>query len=899
MTPNLESIITAEHVEDVIGLELHYHEKTVAAVCPLCHKGSIRGFVDIETQGWWWNCNSCGFRGPSLQLYQRYRKLPDSRSAWFNFLAEASIELPDGQCNSELAQSNYEAYWGRLHMLELVSTGSKENLLKYLPTKVVEFLEHPGVAAWPGMSDDFFKRSIGNYVGLLTQYQNKQLTGLIDCRGLRKKVKISPKESLIFDYELVPHRTASYYFMSIRKDNVDEHRAIARSSIDRHGVREGGILGLSDIVDLTESSIIAIPSPLDFLRFQIQWSDDHGVGNPMPIVCFASTDHGFDYPTSAAWMSIPHKKIILWNYDISMEIINQARGLKHRGFIATKPVINKKSFWVKYVTPNQFVKQCRESAVHWPVALVQKMLSSDPQEMSKVINGLQPALTVNEIEQMKQVCDPADWARIDLKLKASVPLKSFTHKNKTYLERPKQGWFALGGNGSEHLISEATFTVEEVTSVDDETWMSGTVSMLGESSPYTDKESIIRKNTGKWLSDLCVNRFSTYPTTDSSYRAQLLDIALAGYRPSVKKSVTKVGWDSRKESWLFPHYFISNGQVELHDTKMSSIKTIPCINLKPITIYPRPTLVDAWLVDSPEQEMAWCYFMCVLANLLLPALNKQKVGIGMFDYNLSCDIVLNSLGEALNLTKVTHNGQDNVTAANIEKIIKAESSHDVPVIVNKSTSRYKAHWLTWLERPEPHNCFIEMDKAAVMRSMLLGQWIYVKGIEDSVVEFDFNSLEILITLVLIEAYGKLGQLKRKANIIDTVFELIKSVISSGKPDADFTVLDKARERILVSPTNQGDRLLFALFHSIVDSQLEITNNPDDKRAAVIDKGEQLYLKAKKCETALKKQKMVIQDYLILDRAFNAIDGAEETDDGWMVSKDHWNKMFKRWKTWFL
>jgi hypothetical protein len=86
--------------------------------------------------------------------------------------------------------------------------------------------------------------------------------------------------------------------------------------------------------------------------------------------------------------NVHHEKVIFWDFEAPIDLVNQARILGTRGFIATQPDVPKVTPEVllsKYLTIPQLQKRWDASAVPWIKFLKDKLVDATPSDALRML----------------------------------------------------------------------------------------------------------------------------------------------------------------------------------------------------------------------------------------------------------------------------------------------------------------------------------------------------------------------------------------------------------------------------------------------------------------------------------------------------------------------------------
>jgi len=732
-------------------------------------------------------------------------------------------------------------------------------------------MEHADVRLWDGGSREGFIGGAGRFLGALSHMLLRDLHEIINCAGLNKAMREG--ECLILPFEGLPGMYSSLLIW-------DGTKFIAKSITSTNNVNEGGLLGLSQVVDVT-GDILAIGDPVLYLRMCKQWAANSS--KVMPTVCYAAKElNSFHCSTVFAWEALTQSRIVFWSSELSVECINYARSLGIRGFVAIAPTFASGVSPVDAVPVQTFMAKAFASAIKWEEALRRLMLNANAVEFEYIRQHMQPQISEHEQRRILDLCTEEERDKLSLRLNNNQQIRSFKWEGNTIIERPDYGWFRTdksnGARNQEILLSEPIIVTKEVTVIDSKTYYYGTVRMTGKEAEFTIEESEIRDPSCAWINQFCMRNFNQLPVISFKFRNKLLDLAIARGKPAVAQTPERIGWDRANHQWVFPQFTIKDGKVGLHETRMTSIKKTPAVDLLPGMLYPRPSQVDSWLEQSQLNQFRFAMLIALLHNLVAPSVGKSTCGIVVINAEEMAHSVINDIGARLTLNQFNGNGIAKLPTAT-DALVAMEHRHDLPVVL-LADEFHKEPWRQWLNTTGRRNCIVTASHKDAANLITNGGWLIINGfgVTDKNVESEMDGFLSLIPLLL--------QTISKAKLTDNndvpLFQHIATSLidymSKGKPDTDFSIIERAAEIVQQTSTSKIERLIWTVAYMM--------NMLGDKESmSIIQKLNQkeTLIRWAKLTKAFDRHQMVYPDPMLLDmEAASRSDVRISLDEGWVI-----------------
>jgi hypothetical protein len=828
-------------------------------LCLVCKSGAMKIFRDSEYDRDWWFCNRCGHADTTLGLYRHIARIRDIESAATALRGVLKIDVPEPLWKAAIRSSTEKteidravaSYWTR----------SRERLRKYKPTKSAAGLQQ--LNGWGYLLGyDLSGIDVGTFVGSNSFGLIETVLPYLDRRsGLKQGMQ----DALVIGYEQLPGLVSSLQFIGRSRS----HRARIRTS-------DGGLAGLQSACRLRGTECFGVDDIGLFLRLQNEHVSD--TSTPMPVVAYSDGSGGD--ATGLAWRCLPQSDIYLWPSKPSILTVNQARISPGTGArIATKPAPEDSSAQTK--NPYQLMDLWRKSSVSWVKFLCDLLCLGDIATGLENIDRLDYPLTDTEIEAMEAACSARDWRRIkSLLLRAPVGA-AFNFSGEKIVEREGYGWLRIDATpqSPEVLISEAVIIIHSAGLVGDDIIFTGEIRLGQHAMPFCAKESDIRKDPASWLTKACVTADAGVPNINNHYRGDLLDIALARKPVTVVKSISKSGWDNKEQAFVFPNVVIRSSGVTTHPAAGVVNGVIPGTGL----------VVGARAVANPESAAAdagWAIAGSIASNLIRKSKGMDTKGIVVVDALGAGQDGCNKISEVLGLISAVRSGD--ATEADLAALAEQERRHDLPVLLRANTV-YGPNWESWARYAKPHNMICNASIEGAVNLALVGQWWGVVARDETGACDSLNAVGPAMTSYLTTVL-KSGEIPTPEQSTTGLMQIVygRSHDTSGT----------SRRCIALGEQEAWRRFLDCVFAAIYRRRLCVGNSmaASDKNLGIVRDVERLtvFVRWEKLERELRKMGWFVPPADVLDAAFESLQVADQTSDGWALRESWWNQQYEDW-----
>jgi hypothetical protein len=707
----------------------------------------------------------------------------------------------------------------------------------------------------------------------------------LPSRGLEKGFS----DALVFKYESIPGRIASLMFQSEQKTKV--------KTLDE---TDAGLLGFSSVLGQREVCF-AVADPRLFLMLQKRYMRDNN--KPMPLVGFVpeiSDRFPFDNISSKSLQRLHHERVIFWDPDPALAIRN-ARWLGSRGFIAAEPHCMPEEMYnaLSRYNIHELVKKWGKTAMPWLEYLKEVLLDMSPTDGIRVLENLGAPLSSEERDTLQRLAGEKEWPKLRIFFQSDKFTRTFIYNDESFIERPGLGWFRVNppkSAAAESLVSDAVLLVTEATMVENDLVYSGQVVFKEQVIAFTDKEATIRKDPADWITKKLVANECGLPTITAQYRKHLLDMALKNNMPKVTKQVDKVGWDRQQAAFVFPRFLVKDGVCRAHDKSEGLVTGVPAAQLQPYDVAPRPSVVEQWLTDRPENEIAWATLACVLANLVSEPSGHSKTGVVILDRHGLGSQVAGKIGQDLGLMSLRL-GSD-PSRLQMEQLVRLETKHDLPVLL-AADSMAGSDWENWAVNSKPRNVLMVADSQTYMNLNLTGDWWGVKASDQVEPKIEgLNGLADLMTPLFLGRYRQSRIEGRPASWVRPLDILFEVVTAGQKPSnkVEFLRLQLNKRLISWGHGASGRSFLGVVFTDLAAGRLAVADAPNKRAALVHDKAAgTMLLRWEKLLKGLKGSRWYLPPQQQLEASIvDAGLATQAVAEGWVLANAVWADHYARW-----
>jgi len=839
----IEQSINFIDLANILDIEI-YPTQIPSCLCKNCTTGQMYIFQNLENGGYEYWCSNCNWSGTSIQVYQLYKNIQNISVATGCLANDLGLIIPSNALQDLILE--FEEYVKDRQELNQVINRAKGLFQKDLPAKTTELLE--GLGLW-GLIKVAAKTSPSSQdLGVLTNYSFNDLARYINTNGL-SRANFKSNGSIVMPLETMPGYIGAVLLMDSTR------RKVIKTCTTSY--KDGGIANLSSLYRAKRSRVYCLLDPIAYLSLKSKWELDNT--KEAPFLYVPSVRRGLECPTTTTWRFIPDEtEVVFWDYDYSVELINYARKLGSRGLIATKPELKsvaKDNLIDQTIYLNNLMSSWDRSAKHWSVVIGEWLNKMAVIEQQNFVRNLNPPLNQEELGLVEDSCD--NWEKLKFCFAYQPYIETFKWNELTFIVRPNAGLYKVNNkSNTEELISDAYLVINEAVVMDSEIYLSGQIRYEDAVIDFIERESIIRKDPGAWVSKICMTNFGV-PTIATKYRKFLLDIAFAYKKPEIKRAVEKIGYDPEAMKWIFPGFDIDNSGKVISRGNTSKL-LLPMAEVPETIEFPGILALEEITKLTATNELFLSLYVCILANLLSARFGKRPRGILVINPSQTFHRVLTFVATTLNLTSFQNHKVDKDS---VEKLAQLEHKYDVPVII-RNTDFDSKHWQAWMTYLGPRNCVVTPGIGDAINMFNFNDWFIIKANIDDDNKLDKEHLRVLNSLP-----GLLSRLEKNKLTIDTSLSIVGNSIrllkdyltNAGQLSTLNTrIFDRLLGLIHMNSTSYLDRVLFTIAYLEANQLLKLVDIDRDL-AIVAMNTKNLYINWNKLNTLCNKHDLVIPD----------------------------------------
>jgi len=464
-----------------------------------------------------------------------------------------------------------------------------------------------------------------------------------------------------------------------------------------------------------KNNVFVTVNPFDALRIQNRHMRDSSL--PLPIVGsyhgIYTTTRGaqnFNVATANVWEHFPDKNFIFWTRKPTAAAFNMASRSNGRICILKG---RKDLFWR---SGKQWLQTLQEQAKPWMVALEHVVEKTNEKDLQDFLQQLR--IPPQRYHEFIKTCSQRLRTRIENA--SGVKLNKKVFVNNKAITQNENGWWE-DKTGAQ--ISNAIIRIEHILyrELDDTTFYKGVIAFKGNLLPFCANATAIEKNTFKWMRQRLIAEKKEIMASASNWSKYAIEIALQFHSPLVQHGIGRFGWQPENAKFCFPKFSIaSDGDILEEDSFVID-------ELAPGTDLTVPSKLDmpdmrALTVDTEVSQIFWATAACIAANIIAPALNRNRVNIGLVGDGavLIGRIAAAEIGCQAYTVPKTKYGIELSTV-----IQKAVDRHSWPLILVVKKGVTRARMASWLNYECAENIIIDVDQYIADALGLSGSWRFV------------------------------------------------------------------------------------------------------------------------------------------------------------------------------
>lgn len=860
----LSERVRAWQVLPLLGSPLKSNLLPAVATCPLCCGAShLTVYADPSDGGDWLTCRHCGFSGDIIALAAGAWKL--GIPATLRKLAGQN-GIPTDVGSSLVADAYLERSKLRHRQIQFWQDSQTTQLRQEtVPLRLLQrrFDVHQFDADWADRG--------GRLLAASTKSEVEAALPAGRFTGPRWQ------DVLVVPFYDLPGRLCGCACVG-READVDKdwvYRGAQPQST------EGGLAMLRaisgpDFPKLGKSKFVFLdPDPA--IRLHVRHFRESSQTLPLAI----AWDDG-KFLTKQVWDWYRADDVIFWGTD-QRKAIRQAR--MANGKVSLLEASHQElSENMRHRSPLEWLRQIRNQAVPWAAALRTRLEPKFDIEIEEdlLLLGLQGAA----LSEFRLGCSPSLQGKLD-NISSHRSFASRVLFDGEYIIEKPDGWFRER-NGER--ICNAVVRIDQVLVARTKASLyRGRIVFRGREYDFTAPTRDLDRNLLEWLQGyLRDTALAGVPEFAPRWGKKSLQLSLAFCEPETVKCVEFRGWDQERRQFHFPSFSLAVGGEVVRGGAVGDTSglTFP-LETAPPSGLPRQYLGLLSELND-EVRIAWAVTACVAANLLAPAVNRNR-------YPILLDGTAASLGAAiagrLGCLTLKSPGQD--PAASLLSV-----DPNWPVILGED-------WLPgpWLQHAASRNTILTFPWAAT-RSLLLRQQFL--GVSHQAV---VGSLELADAAPHILPNYLQDLFRRSLQLPDDAGELVLLVLSDikdwfGREGGVTQAVDSAKSLIWTPdlPTVAAFRdLLLGLFEQ---GRLTLAREDfqTDPSAAIVHRKlpePAVWVSKDRFSDAVKVAGATQPDLPQITRALAQADAllreADNSEPGWLLRESWWDEQLSEWK----
>ena len=429
------------------------------------------------------------------------------------------------------------------------------------------------------------------------------------------------KDVLAMPFYDQPGRIRGFLYIG-RQGRIPEDTAfksVALHSDNRNKHYEAGLAYHPDVLNQDEeygNAVIAVEDPLLMLRLQQR---HFGFSTrALPIAVWR--DDG-KYSTRS-WQIFHSRRIVFWTEKPTAALVAQLR--QTDGYLT---IGADQEYWTDQSTRNS-ARRVLRAALPWHEALTLWLRQAPDADVEELFQAMK--IRGETPTKILERCPPELQARIADILRQDLTQKSVLCGKVSVMEQD-DGWYGVDvRRNTSELIADACLRIERVLYQPrrQHTYYHGFIRYKGEEVPFCARREVIEKGTFKWMQDFLMARNKGYLRYDPSWSTKAVKVATELYAPEFLSGFDTVGWDSRRNEFIFPTFSIStNGTVGGSHTQFFETDS-PARRLGlPQALSPAES--ESLTSDLSSVRVVWGGVGCLIANILAPAFDEQTSGLAL------------------------------------------------------------------------------------------------------------------------------------------------------------------------------------------------------------------------------------------------------------------------------
>ena len=833
-------------------------------------------YVSPLDGGRWYTCTACGFKGDSIEFYQKAHDLSDIRDAVMELSARDILPMRKEELSVDVISKYVETFVNRRNTFDKLLVESQETLAELSP-KQLDLIQKYHL--WEGYR-------AGSWYERLRRFMGVGYIKMILKYGLTLPFKGFTR-FLVFPYYDVPGRISSLLLLNI---NGKTHRIYANPE---GTVNDDGLMMLG-LLDTYNDTVVAVRDPIFAVHLQrraFNISDE-----PLKVVVY-------DEKTSRAWQTVHARKLIYWEKEDDINLYSQS--VKHpRAHVATKPGFGDYDVkrYLRHMSVADIVNRLETAAKPWGEAIKNFLFNAEYWKVSETLKQLQ--LSAVDIQRIYDSCSPSEKARI-MQLFGEASVGNYITIGNMRIVESDDGWWIMRGADRE-LGCNAVIRLDALVHIIDtgENVYEGTVSFKQERIKFRVPVETVEKNAASWLRGLMMKHVGALKLS-KSIQSHIIEIAKQFHDPQYVRRIGKIGWNPGMQSFVFPNFSIKEGQFDdsTHAMVLDEADDVPAAKI--YIAEPKEGDWDLLLKDEPEHATIWAGMAAFMSNMLAPIVGTAPSPVAFVGgFGSVANVVGSHLVEELGMVALV----PSKPYQPLNTMPDLNQRHDYPVWLNLSTKNRKStHFIKAIDVGNFMTHLFEAEAAAVgvgetwtfinspaimpQRSRLpslRGAIAYLGWLQARKFELPkaTSFQQCILGSLAHWALGKLDAVSQEVFI--SASKMLKTFDSES-------IERRLMHLIFLMATNQRLKMPHVPFYD----QFKSGSSPSLKAHLIIDDAEQkIFVNLAVIQNAIDRAKLPIPDYDAAVRAFastKSTTGFESGTDGFVIDQTYWDNEVTRWR----
>jgi hypothetical protein len=846
-----------------------------ATICPLCKRESLYVYVSPIEGGRWYTCRCCGFAGDSIELYAAGHGLNDLHAAVVELSKQQILPITCSELTRDCVAKYVSYYIERRKRYQAFFEKAKAQVLSINQHWLELFQDHQ---LWIGKSvPSEWGSTLGMFVGCASRPDVSKL-------GINLPKNLS--HFFVCPYYDVPGRIVSFLLIGAR----------TKQRIKLWNQAEDGLMML-DSTGLEDDIVIAVRDPL--FALQLQRKNFICDGKPLKLVVY-------DHATDRSWMSIYARRVIFWDHSLNFVMFQQAK--KHaRAYVAQRPQFYDAYEYLRHTTIPKVLNLMTESAVPWPEALKQYILTHDDKgEIYDTIRGLD--LTAYDMNRVYELCTTVERELVKQVI-GEKPIEQSVYINKQRVVEADGAWWIIR-DGHRELLCNAIIRITRAIHAQDSgiNQYEGTISANGKTIRFQEQIEVVERNPREWLQRTMMAGGLGVPTMQRIMGRHIIEISKQFCPPVYAQGYSRIGWYPDQQAFIFPNFSIHDGKLD--DTLYAMGSKLPAANLlaEPLS---RGDW-DAALVDSPENATLWAGLTCFMSNLIAPVIGSVPSPVAFVGgVGSIASLIGRHMAKELDMPVFQHQRFIKKQPVYVLQDVQKENRlHGYPIWVDFDIQA--GHILSKLNATTRANLMTQIAQPQMVTLAVGDCWIFINSPGVLSQRKGLPKLRGIMRFVAwLQARG--FQLEIASNIQLSMLAALTNWADEELHALDMSVLDHAAKLIKTPDMGSLDRKLMQLIFWVrEDQKLRIDHDDvysDFRRrgagalrsqrvlAVVDDTHGKVFVHELALVRALKTYPEPDLETAVKELAVNsARNGFESGSNGFILSLDYWNSEAKRWSS---